>query len=56
MNAEFYPKSGVLQFQIGELLFARGMNDLALARYRIALALLPDHPGAKRRIAELDKR
>jgi tetratricopeptide (TPR) repeat protein len=56
MNAEFYPKSGDLQFQIGELLLAKGMKDEALERYRGALILLPEHPGAKRRIAELDKK
>jgi tetratricopeptide (TPR) repeat protein len=56
MNAEFYPKSGSLQFQIGELLLAKGMKDQALERYKAALALLPDHPGAKGRIAELEKK
>jgi tetratricopeptide (TPR) repeat protein len=56
MNAEYYPKSGDLQFQIGELLLAKGMKDLALERFQAALANAPGHAGAKRRIDELSKR
>ncbi len=56
MNAEYYPKSGDLQFQIGELLLAKGMKDLALERFKAAVANSPQHAGAKRRIEELSKR
>jgi len=56
MNAEFYPKGGDLQFQIAELLLAKGLKDEALARYKAALVNLPEHAGAKRRIEELAKK
>jgi hypothetical protein len=56
MNAEFYPKSAAIDFQIAELQLARGEKDKALARYRMTLQKAPDHPQAKARIEELEKK
>ena len=56
MNGEFYPKSGAIDFQIGELHLIRGERELALARYRKALEKAPNHTRTKERIAELEKR
>jgi len=55
MNGEFYPKSGAIDFQIGELHRMRGEKDLALASYRKALDKAPDNAAVKARIAELSK-
>ena len=56
MNGEFYPKSAAIDFQIAELLLARGEKDKALARYRTTLQKAPDHQRAKARIEELEKK
>ena len=56
MNGEYYPKSGAIDFQIGELLLQRGERDKALARFKAALEKAPDNPRAKARIAELEKK
>jgi hypothetical protein len=56
MNGEFYPKSPAIDFQIAELLLARGEKDRALARYRITLQKAPEHQRAKARIEELEKK
>ena len=56
MNGEFYPKSADIDFQIGELLFARGDREKALSRYRAALEKAPAHAAAKRRISEIEKK
>ena len=56
MNGEYYPKSGAIDFQIGELLLQRGERDKALARFRASLEKAPDNARAKTRIAELEKK
>lgn len=55
MNGEFYPKSGAIDFQLGELHRMRGEKEQALARYRRSLEKAPDNQMAKQRIAELEK-
>src|SRR5262249_2301327 len=55
-NGEFYPKSADIDVLIGELHMDRGEPALALARYRKALEKNPNHPRAKARIAELEKK
>jgi len=55
MNGEFHPKSPAIDFQIAEMHFGRGEREKALARYRTVLEKAPNHPGAKRRIAEIEK-
>ena len=56
MNGEFNPKSADIDVMIGELHIERGERELALARYRKALEKAPNHPRAKARIAELEKK
>jgi tetratricopeptide (TPR) repeat protein len=56
MNGEFYPKSGAIDFQIGELQLAAGDRDKALARFRQALGKNPNDERVKARIAELEKK
>ena len=56
MNGEFNPKSADIDVLIGELHMDRGERDLALARYKKALEKNPNHPRAKTRIAELEKK
>jgi Photosynthetic reaction centre cytochrome C subunit/Tetratricopeptide repeat len=56
MNGEFYPKSGAIDFQIGELQLARGEKDKALARYKTAQQKSPDDPRVKARIEQLEKK
>jgi hypothetical protein len=56
MNGEFYPKSGAIDFQIGELQLARGDKDKALARYKTAQQKSPDDPRVKARIEQLEKK
>ena len=56
MNAEFYPKSAAIDFQLGELHLKRGERDKAITRYRAALEKAPEHDGVKRRLAELEKK
>src|SRR5262245_18588449 len=55
MNGEYYPKSGAIDFQLGELHRMRGEKDLALASYRRSLEKAPTNEMAKQRIAELEK-
>jgi len=55
MNGEYYPKSAEIDFNIGELLLAKGEKDKALARYKVTLEKAPNHQGAKTRIAQLEK-
>lgn len=55
MNGEFYPKSGAIDFMLGELHRTRGEKEQALARYRRSLEKAPDNQIAKQRIAELEK-
>lgn len=53
MNGELYPASGAIDFMLGELYRGKGERVKAIARYRGALAKAPEHPGAKRRLEEL---
>jgi hypothetical protein len=53
-NAEFYPQSADIDVLQGELHLKRGEKDVALARFRAALAKAPDHPRAKQRLQELE--
>jgi hypothetical protein len=55
LNGEFNPKSAEIDFFIGELHRLRGERDLAAQRYRAALTKAPQHQGAMRRLAELEK-
>lgn len=55
MNGEFYPKSGVIDFLLGELLRAGGEREKALQRYRMSLEKDPTNALTKQRIAELEK-
>jgi len=53
MNGEFYPQSGQIDFQLGEVYRARGERDKALVRYRMAQEKDPNNQQARRRIDEL---
>ena len=54
MNGEYYPDSAEIQVLLGDLHRTRGERDLAIARFRAALAKAPEHPVAKRRLQELE--
>jgi hypothetical protein len=56
MNGEFYPASAEIDVQIAELHLQGGDRGKALERYRSALGKAPDHPRAKARVAELEKK
>jgi hypothetical protein len=53
LNQEFYPKSGAIDFQLGQLYERRGERDQAVARYRAALTKEPENRMARRRLMEL---
>jgi tetratricopeptide (TPR) repeat protein len=53
MNGEFYPQSGQIDFQLGEVYRMRGERDKALVRYRMAQTKDPNNPQIRRRIDEL---
>jgi tetratricopeptide (TPR) repeat protein len=53
MNGEFYPASGQVDFQLGEVYRMRGERDRALVRYRMAQEKDPNNPQVRRRIDEL---
>jgi tetratricopeptide (TPR) repeat protein len=55
VNVEFNPKSGDIEFMLGELHRTRGERDQAIKRYRAALEKAPQHQAAKQRLAELEK-
>ena len=55
LNAEFYPKSAAIDFQIAELHLRRGEREAARRRYNAVLQKAPTHQGARKRIAELEK-
>jgi len=55
LNAEFYPASADIDFQLGELHRARGERDQAIARYKSALAKHPQLTLAAKRLEELEK-
>jgi hypothetical protein len=56
MNGEFYPKSGAIDFMLGELHLSGGDRDKALARYLLALEKAPQNELAKKRVEELQKK
>ena len=53
LNAEFYPQSGQVEFQLGEVYRMRGERDKALVHYRLAQEKDPNNPQVGRRIQEL---
>ncbi|HET7232313.1 MAG TPA: c-type cytochrome [Longimicrobium sp.] len=53
LNGEFYPQSGQIEFQLGEVYRMRGERDKALVHYRMAQAKDPNNPQIARRIQEL---
>jgi tetratricopeptide (TPR) repeat protein len=53
LNAEFYPASAQIDFQLGEVYRMRGERDKALVRYRMAQEKDPGNPQIRRRIDEL---
>ena len=53
LNQEFFPTSGGIDFQIGEIHRARGEKAKAIERYRKALEKAPNHMQAKQRLTEL---
>jgi len=53
LNAEFYPQSGQVEFQLGEVYRMRGERDKALVHYRLAQEKDPQNPQVARRIQEL---
>ena len=53
MNGEFYPQSGQIDFQLGEVYRMRGERDKALVRYRMAQQKEPNNPQIRRRVDEL---
>jgi len=55
MNGEYYPKSGAIDTQLGQLFESTGDKAKALQRYRQALEKDPDNQLAKARIAALEK-
>jgi tetratricopeptide (TPR) repeat protein len=55
LNGEFHPDDAGIDFELGEVLRARGDRAGALERYRRALEKRPDMAPARRRISELEK-
>jgi len=53
LNAEFYPQSGQVEFQLGEVYRMRGERDKAIVHYRMAQEKDPNNPQVARRIQEL---
>jgi hypothetical protein len=53
LNAEFYPQSGQIEFQLGEVYRMRGERDKAIVHYRMAQAKDPNNPQVARRLQEL---
>lgn len=53
LNAEFYPQSGQIEFQLGEVYRMRNERDKALVHYRLAQEKDPNNPQVARRIQEL---
>jgi hypothetical protein len=56
MNAEFYPASSAIDFQLGELFLKSGQRDKALGRFRSALQKEPANDRLKQRIEELERK
>jgi len=55
LNGEFNPKSPDIDLLIGDAYRKRGDREKAAQHYRTALEKAPDHPGAKQRLADLQK-
>lgn len=55
MNLEFHSGSADIEMMLGNIHRGRGERDAAIARYRAALAKVPEHEGAKLRLAEMEK-
>src|SRR4051812_47909343 len=53
MNSEFHPNSANIDLQLGDVYRARGENDKAIVRYRMALAKQPNNRMAAQRLQEL---
>lgn len=53
LDQEFFPQSGNVDFQMGEIYRARGEKDKAVAAYKASLAKQPNNAQAKRRLTEL---
>ena len=53
-NAEFHPGSAEIDVLRGDVHRQRGETEKALVRYRAALAKVPDHPMALRRLQEIE--
>jgi predicted negative regulator of RcsB-dependent stress response len=56
LTGEYYPKAPDVDVALGEVHVMRGEKEQALASFRRALEKAPDHPRAKARIAELEKK
>jgi hypothetical protein len=56
LNGEFHADMAAIDFELGELLRAKGDRENALARYRAALKKAPDLVPARRRIDEMEKK
>lgn len=56
MNAEFNPRSGSIQFELGDLYRQRGDKDKAIAAFQRVLQINPDNPQARQRLTELGVR
>jgi len=56
LNGEFYPQSADIDVILGEMYRRTGERDKAVQRYRAALAKAPQHPMAKQRLEELEKK
>jgi len=55
LNAEFYPKSADIDFQLAEIHRGRGVRDKAIARLKAGLEKRPQSPKAKQILEELEK-
>jgi tetratricopeptide (TPR) repeat protein len=53
LNAEFYPQSGQVAFQLAEVYRTRGERDKAIVWYRMAQEKDPNNPQIARRLQEL---
>jgi hypothetical protein len=53
LNAEFYPNSWMVYFQLAEIYSAKGDKALAMESYKKSLALNPENPLAKKKLEDL---
>jgi len=56
MNGEFYPASADIDVLIGEQYRRLGNREKAIEKYRAALVKSPQHPMAKQRLEEAEKK